>query len=280
MQGTETIKSEKKHIGIWAGSFQALWACRSWCVIALLLSVLTDYVLDGDDYILCVNYLVYLAIRTLVCLPVMTWMTHSSENFNFLAKLKWNTLRCFIQYYVLLDLIVIVPVVLTFSLITGRFFPSVQYMSQPENMSAVVVSAVIALAIQWMVFVFLSTILPAALTQDSDGIRRAIARGRKTAWSVTSRTLIGPLAWSLGCAIVVDVFQSIATHALMTFEISPEDAFAMNLATALNLVLTNIQFVVLEIMLAVIIVGAYQLGEARLVNDSAPNAETEQSEAT
>jgi hypothetical protein len=257
-------RPEVKKPGIWKASMQAIWHCRSGIVIVLLISFLQGYLQIAGEYSGKVYWGFFsgFLIWGFLALIILNWERHRTGRFTSLLKINKSSLKSFIIRCVFLDILMISSGVISPFLMTGRFQLSVQEMLQPEYAPALAIVGVVTVLAMWIVAVFFSTLLPAALYEDGSGIRRAVARGRKTVWYVTGRILLGPMLWMFACSIIQNTLQNISGGSVL----SPEGTFDLNIITTVVFIVSCVQYVVGGAMFFVIVSRAYVIGEERCRN--------------
>ncbi|MBP3127385.1 hypothetical protein [Thalassospira sp. ER-Se-21-Dark] len=261
----------KKQPGIWKTSFVALSQCwGSSVIVAILMLGLVFWQMvgpfSGQVYVI---FLLGLVIWGYFALSLFGWLLSGCSSIVIFKEIDKSRVRRFFGRYLVLQVIDTLPSSLTSLVLTGHFLLSPVDMVNNANLAAVGISSIATFAVLWIVLVFFATLLPAALVGDGSGVRRAVARGRKTVWYVTSRLLLGPLLMLLLGSMIVNLVQTVGGEPM----ISSDGALVVNTTSVIAMVISSLQFIVVVAMIAVIVSRAYKLGEARLLKTDKQNEE-------
>ena len=270
-QEHDTAQPGKKQPGIWKASFVALSQCwGSSVIVAILMLGLAFWQMvgpfSGQVYVI---FLLGLVIWGYFALSLFGWLLSGRSSIVIFKEIDKSRVRCFFGRYLVLQVIDTLPSSLTSLVLTGHFLLSPEDMVNNANFTAVGISSIATFAVLWIVLVFFATLLPAALIGDGSGVRRAVARGRKTLWYVTSRLLLGPLLMLLLGSMIVNLVQTVGGEPM----ISSDGALVVNTTSVIAMVISSLQFMVVVAMIAVIVSRAYKLGEARLLKTDKQNEE-------
>lgn len=222
-------------------------------------------------------YLTFIAGAYLAVASHATVLRNIS-GFKAIGSLENKTLPRFLLRTGAVALMGFIPAVL--AMIAAMSSPEVKAYGEDARFVFSLMVAAGAYAIVMLVVLGLfGTWLPAAVVGDGSSIGRAFARGRKTIGYVVSRLIIGPGANVALFLISIFILPMEIPDAVLFYTIHVGYLQFVPFDIALN-GFANMVWATGTVLVAVVLSRAYQLGEARLVNDSAPNAEIEQAEAT
>ena len=221
-------------------------------------------------------YLTFIAGAYLAVASHATVLRNIS-GFKAIGSLENKTLPRFLLRTGAIALMGFVPAVI--AMIAVMSSPEVKAYGEDARFIFSMLIAAVAYGIVMLVALGLfGTWLPAAVVGDGSSIGRALARGRKTMGYAVSRLIIGPGANVALFLISLFLLPLEIPDAVLFYTIHVGGLQFVPFDILLN-GFGNVVWATGTVLIAVVLSRAYQLGEARLPSDSAPDAEAQQPEA-